>query len=195
MFLGDSITFGVGNGLDGGYAGTLCRDTRLIRPIGTILHTMDPSTGPGYDHCEGHSGFTSIDITNGIASYIAAVGAPDIVLYNIGANDGFGTTPNQVPDNMALTFATLKAANPNVVMLMACPQCPPRSDNPFYGAWVTGAPVLAARIATIPGIVACPVGVGITDADMFDGLHPGPTGYAKMAAAWAATLRSLKIVI
>jgi lysophospholipase L1-like esterase len=193
MFLGDSITHGNGSDATGGYRGPLCQLMPGLRPIGTsILNPIDAIVGPGYDQQEGHPGFTSINITAGIASYIATVGAPDVVLYHIGANDDFGFFPTQVADNMAATFAILQAANPNVLMLMGCPQVPPyTTDNTRYPYWLSGIPTLAARIASIPGIIQCPVGAKFVDADLSDGIHPVYSGYVKMAAAWALNLCAL----
>jgi lysophospholipase L1-like esterase len=196
MFLGDSITFGSASTATGGYRGLLCQLMPGLRPIGTqTTPLISPYLGvTGYDQHEGHGGQDSIFITANIASYIALVGAPDVVLYCIGMNDFFGENPGQVPSNMNATFAILQAANPKVQMLMACPQTPPVStDNTRYPYWLSGQAPLAAAIAATPGIIQCPVGAQFTDADIADGIHPNLSGYTKMAAAWSSTLCGLNI--
>jgi hypothetical protein len=71
------------------------------------------------DH-EGRAGWTSWEILNGISTWLAETGGPDIVLYSsAGGNDALQSLPyNETISNINVIVDALQTSNPNVTILI-----------------------------------------------------------------------------
>jgi lysophospholipase L1-like esterase len=188
MCLGDSITLGTGSDSTGGYRGFLWQTMPGFRPIGTStqdsLVAMLGTTA--YDQHDGFGGQNISVIASSLPGYLAAVGAPDVVLFNTGANDGWDITV--LGPNMATIYGLFQAANPKVMIIQGAPTINPSSTSGEVAAWATNQPLVANKVSQLGGI--CCALPFLQDSDMFDSLHPVASGYTKIAAAWAKTLCS-----
>jgi lysophospholipase L1-like esterase len=181
MFLGDSITDGVGSVSGSGYRGFLLSHFPDFQPRGTLTN------GPSYTPHEGHGGYASDRLAAGFPGWLAAVGPVDIVLLHCGTNDG-----DPPPDGAAIAitsiYATLMASNPNAILFVASPYIKPRSNRlDLLASWQDKNVPLAARIPSLPRAIAV-VMPDLAYADYLDDLHPVDSGYEKMAAAWGSAL-------
>jgi lysophospholipase L1-like esterase len=191
MCLGDSITLGNGYDAGGGYRGYLFGSMPLLHPIGTTnqdsLYGVLGTTG--YDMHDGFGGQNISVIASSLPGYLALAGAPDIVLFNTGANDAWDATV--LNPKIQIIYDLFVAANPNVFFVQACPTINPGTGNPTWvSEWSTNQPLVAAKLATLPRAIACPMPF-LPDADFLDGLHPVASGYLKMSNAWQVTLKHI----
>jgi lysophospholipase L1-like esterase len=184
MFLGDSITYGVGSASGSGYRGFLLSHFPDFQPRGTLTN------GPGDTPHEGHGGYASDRIAAGFPGWLAAVGPVDIVLLHCGTNDG-----DPPPDGAAIAitsiYATLMASNPNAILFVASPYIKPRSNRlDLMTQWQDKTAPLAARIPSLPRAIAV-VMPDLAYGDYLDDLHPVDSGYQKMADAWDSALAAV----
>jgi lysophospholipase L1-like esterase len=193
MCLGDSITLGTASDATGGYRGFLWQLMPGFRPIGTStqdsLLSMLGTTA--YDQHEGFGGQNISIIASSLPGYLAAVGAPDVVLFNTGANDAWDYTI--LAPKITIIHDLFVAANPNVKFIQSCPTINPGTGNPTWvSEWSTNQPLIGAFLATLSNTITCPMPF-LQDSELFDGLHPNVNGYIKMAAAWSKILCQLNI--
>jgi len=158
-------------------------------------------------------GIFAVDYANGILgqvlNFIGPSNTPDIALVHIGSNDmGFNSSANAVAAAISSIIDQLRAANPNVRVLLA--QVIP-AGNSFPGS---NYPAVSQLNAVIPGLVASkttaasPVvlvdhstGYSIADFNYAvsyepidnvtlspDTIHPNLTGQAEMARRWLAAV-------
>ncbi|SEM89823.1 Lysophospholipase L1 [Stigmatella aurantiaca] len=151
-------------------------------------------TASGFDfQHEGHWGWRADQILAQISTW-AANTRPDIALIHLGTNDMLqGQTADSTLQELSQIIDRLRAANPNVRIFLA--QLIPATN-------ATGAAAIQALNQRIPGLAASkstaasPVTVvdqwtGFSaPADTYDGIHPNPTGEAKMAERWYQAIRS-----
>lgn len=147
------------------------------------------------DH-EGHWGWKTVDVADNLTAWTATYPAPaDIALVLLGTNDtalGQPTPPQPTVDAMTRIIATLRARNPNVVVIIG--QC--------YEEWAPF-PALRAAMVTLaaaqttatspvvtvdhsPGWVSDPAK---PDTDTVDWVHPNQKGDAKLATNWFAAIQ------
>ncbi len=146
------------------------------------------------DH-EGHGGWRADQILANIATWAAAY-QPDIVLMHLGTND---TAQNQsvssTIDELGLIIDTLRAVNPNVVVLTA-------QIIPLGPAIDPGVEPLNAEIPALVAAKNTPESpVILVDqwtgfnvwTDTFDGVHPNASGEMKMAEKWYDALGGMLV--
>lgn len=109
MPLGDSRTQGIGDETNqGGYRGPLYQINQRLQPVG--LNT-DPVSLLPKEHHQGTGGFTSQQIIDNLATYLAAAPNLDAVLLDIDTND-VGISADQSGINVASIVASIVAARP-----------------------------------------------------------------------------------
>ncbi|ACZ86965.1 multidomain esterase [Streptosporangium roseum] len=192
MPLGDSITDGFAD--PGGYRVALWRSLadagHLVDFVGSGYN--GPAELADHDH-EGHPGWRIDEIDAGVAGWIGST-SPRTVLLHIGTNDMVQNRDLAgAPARLSALIDRITAAAPAAELFVAT--IIPLAD-----------PVLEARAAAynaaIPGIVRSRAAAGrrvhlvdmhaaVAAADLADGVHPGRTGYDRMAAAWHAALSSV----
>ena len=135
-----------------------------------------------------HTGIRNIDANlNGYLSNYDA----DIVLLHIGTNDvlQFQSTASTIND-MTGIVSKLRADNPNVIILVA--KIIPLRDRdvvPLNNAIEAWAP--SQNSPTSPLIVVDQFTGFDANIDNFDGIHPGRSGEAKIAARWYEALEPI----
>jgi acyl-CoA thioesterase-1 len=183
--LGDSITYGYEHG---SYRTALWE--RLVDQDG---HEIDfvgsqsdgPSSLPDRDH-EGHSGWR-IDEIEGEAAGWVEQHDPDVVLLHIGTNDMIqGASADVMTERLTTLLDTLFTAGPEMTVMVASviPLHERDERESTYNAEVERL-VDAHRSEGRDAVFADMATAGIEGrGDIPDGVHPGPAGYAKMAAVW-----------
>ena len=194
MPLGDSIT----EGRDGSatYRYWLEKDLeRADRPIDFVgshkgVYGGSPRFGDFDQDNEGHWGWTTGQILEHIDEWAAAA-RPDVALVHLGTNDVV-RNPAVIPQNLASIIASLRKANPHVVVLLA-------RLIPMHGYDGKLGPVNEAieRVAREQTSAESPVVLVRQDegfdvaADTYDGIHPNESGEKKMAKRWFEAIRAL----
>ncbi len=184
-FLGDSLTAGVGAPPERGYA------WQTAERLGWPIAVVEGVSG---------SGFLAPGAGSPMPDRVDAVVAadPDVVVVAGGTNDAFqGYAPADVGAAAGRLLGELRTARPEATILVLGPfpttlesatAADPTSDAVRVAAEAAGADFLDAR-----DLVASAV-TGPDQWDRYisaDGLHPNEVGYAAMADALAAELRTL----
>ena len=172
----------------------------------------------GYD--QDNEGHPSVLITNFIADAddrVTGVQTPqtllaqnpaDVVLFHFATNDVWNSVdPTAILAAYTTVLAALRAANPNVVVLVAqliplvpinvvgtCPACacPTACDqrmvtlNGMIPAWATSHSTAASPIRVVDQHTGF-----VSTTDTVDGVHPNAAGSAKIAARWLGALTSI----
>ncbi|MGZ3643832.1 MAG: SGNH/GDSL hydrolase family protein [Ktedonobacteraceae bacterium] len=194
MPLGDSITYGVGSSLGGGYRLQLWDDLRVrgfpIDFVGSV------KTGPAsFDReNEGLPGWKINQIAAKVVTWLMTY-RPSIILLHIGTNDFFkNDDPAQAPARLSHLLNLITTTLPGVTVIVAQILPLPRSARLNTEVVVYN--------ATIPRIVQVDVAQGkhIHYVDMYDAvppgmlpdqIHPDDAGYALMAKVWLYALLPL----
>jgi acyl-CoA thioesterase-1 len=144
------------------------------------------------DH-EGHPGWTTQDAVFSI-NQIAGATVPDVVLLDLGGNDfGKGISPDQSMTNLMTIIESLRAVNPDVVVLLA-------QTTPFAGQDKRGRSLLrravkqAAKLQKKAGARVVIVNLASSfnvRKDTTDGAHPNETGERKIAKRYFSALRKV----
>jgi lysophospholipase L1-like esterase len=185
MPMGDSITLGAdeGGGFRDGYRVAL-RDRLADEGVAARFVGGETSEVPDLRH-EGHGGWR-IDQLRAVVDEVLAAHPPDVVLLQIGTNDiGQGYDLDRAPYRLQELAARICDRRPGVELLVA-------SVLPIAGL----EPQVASFNAWVPGIVAglqqggcaarfVDLHAAVPVTDLFDGVHPRPAGYARMARVWA----------
>jgi len=130
---------------------------------------------------------------------------PDIALVHYGTNDVWnGKATNDITAGYSALLAKLRAANPNVTLLIAkliplnitngtcggcaCAACDTALPalNSAIDAWAASEATAASPVVVVDQFTGFDV-----IADTKDGVHPNDSGSQKMAAKWAAALEPL----
>jgi lysophospholipase L1-like esterase len=194
MPLGDSITYGEGSSMGGGYRFQLWNDLRVrgfpIDFVGSL------QSGPAsFDReNEGHPGWKINQIAAQIANWLTAY-RPRIILLHIGTNDFVkNDDPTQAPARLRHLLNLITTTLPGAWVFVA--QILPLPRSARLNAEV------AAYNATIPSIVQAGVAQGehVQYVDMYhavppsmlpDQIHPNDAGYDLMAKVWLYALLPL----
>jgi lysophospholipase L1-like esterase len=138
------------------------------------------------DH-EGHWGWRADEILNSMGTWLTKY-TPDMVLFHIGSNDCIQNQDlNSTVNELTQIVTKLRNDNKNVIIFMAT-LIPCNASTQA----TTNVNNLNAKIKTLVtqlNTEASPVilvdqNSGITSSDLYDGVHPGPTGEEKMAQKW-----------
>ncbi len=193
MPLGDSITYGTdGNDTAGGYRTALFTSLRndgaTVDFVGSQAN--GPSSMPDRNH-EGHPGWRISGIAGSINGWLDTH-RPQVVALMIGTNDVLNNDDlANAPNRLSALIDQITNRLPNSRLLVA-------SITPLGNA--TSNARVNTFNATIPGIVQQKVAAGkrvtfvnmnaaVLASDLYDGIHPNPAGYAKMAVAWRTALK------
>jgi len=198
MPLGDSITYG--SSTPGGYRYPLYV---ALTNAGYNVDYVGTQTGnatnllPKINH-QGMSGWRINGNQNGLDEFMPdwfnVVADPDVILLHIGTND-FGTTNDYVNAISRLDALVTHIATNRPYAHIIVTSLLPRGEP--YNTWIT-----TYFNPYVPGRVAAQQALGhkvhyldmasyLTTSDLFDGLHPNATGYAKMAAAWLPAITNI----
>ena len=197
MPLGDSITVGVlGSSNDTGYR----RELWLSQAAAghTLNFVGSGSTGvPGdFDkHHEGHAGMRADEIRDGVTGWLNANSA-DVVLLHIGTNDiSQGQDASSTAIEIGQILNKIKAVDSTTWVIVA--KIVPRNDGNNDLQLRTNdlnnriANLVTARSAAGDRVRLVDMNSPLDPADLADGVHPGDSGYSKMATAWDAALDEL----
>jgi acyl-CoA thioesterase I len=143
---------------------------------------------------EGHWGWR-IDQIAAQATYYIASASPDIVLIHLGSNDIFqGENPASVAQELSDLIDRIREAKPDTRIMLA--KLIPSTYRP------EGVAALNARIDAIassrnypsfyPPIIVVDQASGYLPSDNYDGVHPAPSGEAKLASRWGQAILSLR---
>ncbi len=200
MPLGDSLTFGYTDPRLDGYRLQLWND--LTAAGYTIQYRGSVSNGDLPDtRNEGHPGYRIDQIATGADGWLKNT-QPEIILLLIGTNDVvLADHLAGAPDRLSALIDQILRDDPQVHLLVA-------SIPPIL--WTNGVPwqdrdygaLVPAYNAVIPHIVQAKAAAGmpvcyvemhdaLTPADLVDGIHPLPEGYAKMGDIWFRALQKL----
>jgi fibronectin type 3 domain-containing protein/lysophospholipase L1-like esterase len=195
MMLGDSITRGGGSSWGQGYRLSLVQ--RMVAGRYTSMMVGSQNSGPPWlrdRFHEGYGGYTIAGISGVVVTELNAY-HPDYVLLMIGSNDVQQNIDlAMAPDRLSalVDLITNTAPGASVVVASITPLTDPVQDANAR-----------AYNAAIPGMVQAKANAGklvsfvdmyplITSGDLYDGVHPNDSGYAKLAAAWDAKLAALR---
>ena len=205
MPLGDSITAGASQTLASALMEGPRRDlwTLITRDGGFIDYVGGLSNGPASLPDRDHRGVGGIKAATvvGQADDLAGAYRPDVVLLMLGTNDlkfaqNAATT---VPGYLMSIMQSFARVEPGVTILLG--QTPPIDPSaPGYKYRADADVHRAELVAKLPGLAADARALGIdaryvampglTEGDLFDGIHPNPGGYAKIAGYWFEALKA-----
>lgn len=190
MPLGDSITDGVF--YPGGYRtylyNMLQQNGYKVDFVGSMV--TGNAEFSDWNH-EGHIGWEVSQLGASSGGWVATY-QPDIILIHVGTNDlDHGASAEVITGRLSTMLANIFATKPDTYVIVSTIIHTTRGDQ---SAW-------ANYNGAVPGLVSIYRGQGrriayvdmsqtITDADLFDGLHPNANGYIKMAAQWYPTVTS-----
>ena len=197
MPLGDSITVGVlVSSNDTGYR----RELWLSQAAAghTLNFVGSGSTGvPGdFDkRHEGHAGMRADEIRDGVTGWLNANSA-DVVLLHIGTNDiSQGQDASSTAIEIGQILNKIKAVDSTTWVIVA--KIVPRNDGNNDLQLRTNdlnnriANLVTARSAAGDRVRLVDMNSPLDPADLADRVHPGDSGYSKMATAWDAALDEL----
>jgi lysophospholipase L1-like esterase len=197
MPLGDSITEGVNGGYRVGLWEQAKADGLRINFVGTRSDRW--AKLPDKDH-EGHPGFTVRDLAREIDGYLAAA-RPDVVLLMAGTNDLAWYHTEGVAATAARLGALIDrihAAAPQAHVIVGSigPMKGRNQQGADRNALATSYNALVRleverRAAAGRAVAFVDVNAALTTADLYDDVHPGEAGHAKIAPVWYAALRPL----
>lgn len=182
MPLGASSTVGVGSPGTAGYRQPLLE---LLTARGIAVDfvgsgSSGPTTLADRDH-EGHSGWTAARLAEHVERWVRAAD-PDVVLLHAGTNDLLrGASVRTVVRRLDLLLDRIFAAAPDAHVIMAgvWAKLPQRHtlDDQLAG-------LAAVYRARGKSVIAVPTADLLSRSDLVDGLHPGPSGYQRIARMW-----------
>ena len=197
MALGDSVTRGTGGYWS--YRNTLWNlltaDACAVDLVGTLNGPDSGMPGPGLfdrDH-EGHSGFRTDQIATSLPAGLGG-NVPNIALVHAGTNDILQQTSlAAAKENIRAMIGHLRAANPNVIVIVA--QIIPSTEGREADILALNASIvdLAAEEDTIQSpVYVVDQYTGYDNAiHNSDNIHPNDLGDALMADRWYFSLRPL----
>jgi len=138
----------------------------------------------GYDYQvvnAGLSGETTASGKNRIEWVLRTV--PDIFVLELGANDGLRGLPlEETPKNLQAIIDQVRAANPNVKIILAGMKVPPNLGPDYTKGFESiFSEVAEKNEATLIPFILEPV-AGNPDLNLPDGIHPTPEGHLLVAA-------------
>jgi len=222
--LGDSITFGCGDGCNGGGCEAQCGLTydrgcmagyradlwRKLSPGSNIskdwvfLGSMENGPEDIDRHHESHPGW-KIEGLEEVLDKSFIMG-PDVILLHLGTNNmGVGLqSPNVALNHMDRMLDRIFAGLPNVRVLLSTLI----GTRPIYGGWSHAEFNAGLRVMVRDGqdagrnieLVDMPVETGLGENGDFSdycviGVHPNNKGYAKMADVWYTHLTGNSVVV
>jgi acyl-CoA thioesterase I len=136
---------------------------------------------------EGHWGWRTDEVSAQTAGWVASA-APDIVLVHLGTNDMFqGESAPNVAQELGALIDNIRAGKPDARILLAkiITNAPDPAGAAALNAQIDG--VAASR-----GVTVVDQAAGFSTADLYDGVHPNPSGEAKLAARWTQAILALR---
>jgi len=136
------------------------------------------------DH-EGHWGWVADKILKDTESWLKKY-TPDMVLFHIGTNDCYKQKQNAkgIISELKQIIELLRKDNPKVVVFLAS-LIPCRSVGSYIAALNAEIPGFSKEITTAQSpVIFVDQNTGMSSSDLYDGIHPGPTGEEKMAQKW-----------
>ncbi len=167
LFLGTSLTAGLGVGLDDAFPAVL---QRRIDSLGLPWRVVNA----------GSSGETSAGALRRLASVLTD--SVRVVVLETGANDGLrGLDPNSTRANIEQIVRRIRARDTTIAIVLAGMEAPPNLGARFTRQFRELFPAVAARerLALVPFLLE---GVaGDADLNQDDGIHPTARGHGLIA--------------
>ena len=195
MPLGDSITYGLTDPSGDGYRKPLWDD--LAKAGFTLAYCGSVNNGSADlpdTRNEGHPGYYINSIAAGVDGWLKDT-QPAVILLIAGTNDVMQNQdlPN-APSRLSALIEQIRRDDPTAQVLVA--SLPPialsadlEAKVEAYNAQIPG--LVAAKAARGEPVVFVDVRAALTTADLWDGEHPNPGGYAKIGDAWFQALQGL----
>lgn len=150
------------------------------------------------DH-EGRGGWTSGQILGGLADWLEATGAPDIVLFSSpGGNDALQNLPyNETSSNINQIIDVLQSNNPNITILIEV-LAPARSDamtpelTSYFNQLQQDIPSIASNQSdSLSQVISIDMYSGVTDSLFADEVHYNEAGAAFIASRYYNVLTTV----
>jgi acyl-CoA thioesterase I len=143
---------------------------------------------------EGHWGWRIDQIATQVAYYVA-VASPDIVLIHLGSNDIFqGENPANVAQELGDLIDRIREAKPDTRIMLA--KLIPASYRPqgitALNSAIDGVVSSRNYPSFYPPVILVDQASGYRLNDNYDGVHPAPSGEAKLAQRWSQSILSLR---
>ena len=187
--LGDSITWGYPDpSTTGGYRLPLSQLlTNANFRMDFVGTQSSPAPGLLYPFHEGHSGYRIDQINDGLLTWVNSVASPDIILLLIGTNDlGQNHDTTNAITRLDGLVSNITSNFPNAKVVVANLTTRTGSTdsliNTLFNPFVPG--LVARHAANGEQVYFLDMHSALTLADLGDGLHPNPGGYAKMGKQW-----------
>lgn len=136
---------------------------------------------------EGHWGWRTDQVSAQAAAYVANT-TPDIVLVHLGTNDLFqGENAANVAQELGALIDNIRAGKADTQILLA--KIVTNAPDPG------GVAALNAQIDLIAasrGVTVVDQYAGFSTGDLYDGVHPNPSGEAKLASRWAQAILAMR---
>ena len=199
MPLGDSITLGVNGGYRNNLYTALQKKNCGVSYVGS---ESDQYTRVADKDHEGHPGYTIDNVAKNVKGWLDAQ-RPDIILLMIGTNDVSWWTFEsgmEIGKRHDALISRIQAARPQAWILVA--SIPPVSSSIIEPNKVDRATLnkqfnaairsnVQARQATGQKVRFVDANSALTTADLYDGVHPGEAGHAKIAQKWLDAITPL----
>lgn len=197
MPLGDSITVGVlVSSNDTGYRRELWLSQAAAGHALNFVGSASTGVPGDFDkHHEGHAGMRADEIRDGVTGWLNANSA-DVVLLHIGTNDiSQGQDASSTAIEIGQILNKIKAVDSTTWVIVA--KIVPRNDGNNDLQLRTNdlnnriANLVTARSEAGDRVRLVDMNSPLDPADLADRVHPGDSGYSKMATAWDAALDEL----
>ena len=193
MPLGDSITYGSdGVNTQGGYRPALFNS--LKNDGATVDFVGSQSDGPASlsdKNHEGHPGWRISGIAGSINGWLDTY-KPQVIALMIGTNDiVFNDDLANAPNRLSSLIDQITTRLPNSRLLVAnitpLGNAANNTKVNTYNAAIPG--IVQQKVAAGKRVTFVNMNAALQASDLFDGTHPNPGGYAKMAAVWHTALQ------
>jgi acyl-CoA thioesterase I len=141
---------------------------------------------------EGHWGWRVDEIASQVTSYIAYA-SPDIVLIHLGSNDIFqNENPANVAQELGSLIDTIRQVKPDTEIMLA-----KLISSSYNSQGITALNALIDGVASsrsyapYPPVIVVDQASGYLPYDNYDGVHPAPSGEARIARRWSRAIFEL----
>lgn len=190
--LGDSITFGMGDGMSflnpGGYRSELFElalaDNHNITFVGSQQNGPDQVNGMSFPgNHEGYSGWT-IDQIAGLVPMPAFDDDPDIVLLMAGTNDMYRAGAQGAAMRLERLIDKIVETDPDVLLVVAQITPLPSSEANVQAFNQAIPAIVESRQSAGKHVLVVDMNTDFPVSELADRVHPNADGYGRMAGIW-----------
>ncbi len=153
--------------------------------------TQPPNADFDLDH-EGYWDYTVNELSPRVGGLVAQ-SQPDIVLVHLGTNDLLkGQAPSGVAQELGGLIDAIRAGKPDTYILLAkiIPAAAHTTETAALNKQLDT--VAAGRTNAASPVIVVDQASGYSVGDNYDGVHPSPSGEAKLGTRWANTVLGLR---